>query len=141
MKYKRITACIAAAMLLCTACAENPDSAIIKHKDMEKVIDAASRNDESKVDVVQLQDSERYTADFENESLRVKVHADAAVDIPQTERLSLLRVAQRRFTQDDCDRVRSVLMGDAPLSDWTQIIQIQPRARFAESLQISSTDN
>ena len=135
--YKMIAGISAVTMLLCTACAENPDSAIIRHKDLEKVIDAASRNDESKVDVVQLQDSERYTADFENESLRVKVHADAAVDIPQTERLSLLRVAQRRFTQDDCDRVRSVLMGDAPLSDWTQIIQVQPRARFEESLQIS----
>ena len=115
--YKMIAGISAVTMLLCTACAENPDSAIVKHKDMEKVIDEASRNDESKVDVVQLREYNSYTADFADDSLQVSVHADADVDIPQSDRLSVMRVKQHAFTNEDIAKFRAVFFGDAPLYD------------------------
>ena len=64
-------------MLLLAGCAENPDSDIVIHKDMEKVIDEAQQTDESKADVEELRQYDSYTADIENESLRVSIHADA----------------------------------------------------------------
>ncbi len=132
MKWNRILAGMLAAVLL-MGCAENPDSDIIVHKDMEKVIDEAQEHD-SKEDVGQLHKYDSYTTALQNESLRVSIHADAAVDIPKTDRLSLLRVEQRPFTQEDCDRVRLALMGDTPLFDLTKTKHIIPRARLEEGL-------
>ena len=62
MKQGRITAA-AIALLLLTACAENPDSDIIVHKDMEKLISAAQQTDNSKADIADLQQHDRYTAE------------------------------------------------------------------------------
>lgn len=116
MKCKRILAAAMAALLL-TACAENPDSDIIVHKDMDKLIDAAQQTDESKAEITDLQKFDHYTADFEDDSLLVKVHADADVDIPQTEQLSIFRVEQHDFTQEEFDTVRQALLGDTPMYD------------------------
>ncbi|MBR3043962.1 MAG: hypothetical protein IKH27_01275 [Oscillospiraceae bacterium] len=133
MKHKKLLAAVLSLLLL-TGCAESPDSDIIIHKDMEKLIDEAQQTDESKAEVSDLQQNDRYTADFENESLRVSVHADAEVEIPAIDRLSMYRVQQRRFTQEDCDRVRAALMGNAPLTDCTQLMQIRTKAQLEEMI-------
>ena len=117
MKYKRITACIAAAMLLCTACAENPDSAIIKHKDMEKVISEANDSGENRETISEYTVPERYSAKFENESLHVKVRANAEIVMPQVETLSVVHVEKAQFSQEFTDRVRKALLGDQPVYD------------------------
>ena len=108
MKQGRFLAA-AMTMLLLAGCAKNPDSDIVIHKDMEKVIDEAQHTDESKADVEQLRQETEYNTEFENESLRVKVQADAVVEIPDIDSLSMSRVKQKRFSQDDCDRVRTAL--------------------------------
>ena len=140
-QHRKFAAILAAALLL-TGCAQNPESSVIVRKDMEKVIREAQETGEQKVDAAQMQTAgtQRYTADFENASLRVRVHADAEMEIPQTDRLSLLRVRQRRFTQADCDNVRAALMGDAPLCDAVQVNQIVPRARLEEGLAAARQD-
>lgn len=131
MKLKKLYAA-ALSLLMMTGCAENPDSDIIIHKDMEKLINEAQQTGESKAEVADLQKNSRYTADFANESLQVKVHADAEVEIPDIDKLSMYRVQQRRFTQEDCDRVRAALMGDSPLTDCTQLMQIRTKAQLEE---------
>ncbi|MBQ5338009.1 MAG: hypothetical protein J6Z40_02465 [Oscillospiraceae bacterium] len=133
MKHKKLLTA-ALSLLLLTGCAENPDSDIIIHKDMEKLIDEAQQTDESRAEVADLQQNDCYTADFTNESLRVSVHADAEVEIPDIDRLSMYRVQQRRFTQADCDKVRAALMGDAPLTDCTELLQIQTKAEIEEQI-------
>ena len=115
MKKRMFAAALA--LLMLTACAENPDSDIIVHKDMEKLIDEAQQTDESKADVEDFQQYDRYTADLENESLHVKVHADADVDIPQTDKLSVFRVRQHTFTDADIEPFRQAFFGDAALYD------------------------
>ena len=139
MKQGRITAA-AIALLLLTACAENPDSDIIVHKDMEKLISAAQQTDNSKADIADLQQHDRYTAEFGNDSLRVTVHANAEVEVPEIDRLSMYRVQQRRFTQEDCDRVRAYFMGDAPVCDLTETRDSVPRARIAHSVELARED-
>ncbi|MBQ9905520.1 MAG: hypothetical protein IJM46_01945 [Oscillospiraceae bacterium] len=111
--------CIAAAlaMLLLAGCAENPDSDIVIHKDMEKLIDEAQQTDESRAEVADFQQYDHYTAELENEGLHVTVHADADVDIPQTEKLSVFRVKQHTFTDADIETFRQALFGDAQLYD------------------------
>ena len=124
----------AIAMLMLAGCAENPETDIVVHKDMEKVIQEAQQTDVSKADVEELRQETRYSADFGNESLRVKVHADASIEIPDIDKLSMYRVKQRRFTQEDFDKVRAVLMGNAPLSDEIQLTQIKTKAEIEEQL-------
>ncbi|MBR4201398.1 MAG: hypothetical protein IKQ91_09040, partial [Oscillospiraceae bacterium] len=117
MKHKRIAVCIAAAMLLCTACAENPDSAIIRHKDMEKVISEANDSGENRETISEYTVPERYSAKFENESLHVKVRANAEIVMPQVETLSVVHVEKAQFSQEFTDRVRKALLGDQPVYD------------------------
>lgn len=113
---KRLTAA-AFALLLLTGCAENPDSDIIIHKDMEKLIDEAQQTDASKAEIADFQQYDHYTADLENEGLHVTVHADADVDIPQAEKLSVFRVKQHTFTNADIEPFRQAFFGDAQLYD------------------------
>ena len=133
MKRRRILTA-ALAMLLLAGCAENPDSDIIVHKDMEKLIGEAQQTGESKAEVADLQQNDRYTADFTNENLLVSVHADAEVEIPDIDKLSMYRVQQHQFTQSDCDRVRAALMGDVPLSDCTKLMQIRTKSQLEEMI-------
>lgn len=123
IKKRHMTAAVLA-MLLLAGCAENPDSDIVIHKDMDKVISEAQQTDDSKQDVEELRQFDSYTADFENEGLRVKVHADAQVDIPQTEQLSVFRVRQHEFTQAEVDAVRAALLGDTEVCDGISFSQI-----------------
>ena len=116
MNKKRMTV-FALALLLLTGCAENPDSDIIIHKDMEKLIDEAQQTDESKAEVADFQQFDHYTAELENEALHVTVHADADVDIPQTDKLSVFRVKQHIFTNADIEPFRQAFFGDAQLYD------------------------
>ena len=116
MKQGRFLAA-AMTMLLLAGCAENPDSDIIIHKDMEKLIDEAQQTDASKAEVADFQQYDHYTVDLENEGLHVTVHADADVDIPQAEKLSVFRVKQHTFTDADIEPFRQAFFGDAQLYD------------------------
>lgn len=114
-QLKRIAA--ATAMLMLMGCAENPDSDIVVHKDMEKVIDEAQQTDESKADLQELREETHYTAELENETLNVKVHVNADITTPDTERLSVIHVEKRQFSQEFTDQVREFLIGDQPICD------------------------
>ena len=116
MKRRRILTA-ALALLLLAGCAENPDSDIIVHKDMEKLIGEAQQTDESKADVEDFAQFDHYTADLTNDGLHVTVHADADVDIPQTDKLSVFRVKQHTFTNADIEPFRKAFFGDAQLYD------------------------
>ena len=118
MKRNKITTVIFAAMLL-TACQQNPDSGIVVHKDMEKVIAEAENSDDSKADLAEIhsETGEHYQNEYTNDQLRVTVKVDADVAVPDTDKLSVLRVKQHAFTQDEVDRVRKALLGDAELID------------------------
>lgn len=100
MKRRQILTA-ALALLLLTGCAENPDSDIIVHKDMEKLIGEAQQTDESKADVEVFQQYDHYTAEFTNDGLYVTVHADADVDIPLLRR----RVARSGKRHEICGRL------------------------------------
>ena len=70
-----------------------------------------------KPDVEELRQYDSYTADIQNDSLRVSVYADAQVDIPQADSLSILRVKQHDLTDADIEPFKQFFFGDAPLYD------------------------
>lgn len=116
MKHLRVITAILALFLL-VGCAENPDSDIVNHKEMENLISEAQQDGEGKQGVEDLRQYDSYKADIANESLRVTIHADAKVDIPQTDKLSIFRVKQHDFTQSEVDNVRQLLLGDQTIYD------------------------
>lgn len=117
-KFKRTTSILTALVtLFCTACQENPDTEIVVHKDMDKMISEAQATDESKVDIEEMKQFDSYVAEFSDESLGVSVKANAEVDIPQTDKLSVFRVKTKDFTQEDIDTVKKALFGDEQLYD------------------------
>lgn len=122
MKHLRIFAAILALLLL-AGCAENPDSDIVNHKEMENLISEAQQNDGGKQGVEDLRQYDSYKADIANDSLRVTIHADARVDVPQTDKLSIFRVKQHDFTQAEVDNVRKLLLGDQAVYDGIAMTQ------------------
>lgn len=117
-KFKKITSLLTvSAMLLCTACQENPDTEIVVHKDMDKMISEAQATDDSKADIEELKQFDSYKTEISDDSLGVSVTVDAEVDIPQTDKLSVFRVKTKNFTQEDIDTVRTALFGDEQLYD------------------------
>ena len=117
-KFKIITSLLTVSVtLFCTACQENPDTEIVVHKDMDKMISEAQATDESKVDIEEMKQFDSYVAEFSDESLGVSVKANAEVDIPQTDKLSVFRVKTREFSQEDIDTVKNALFGDEQFYD------------------------
>lgn len=116
MKQGRFLAAVVVTLLL-AGCAKNPDSDIVVHKNMENLINEAQQTDVSKAEVEDLQQFDHYEADFSDEGLHVTVHADADVDIPQTDKLSVFRVKQHTFTNADIEPFRQAFFGDAEIYD------------------------
>ena len=101
------------------ACQKSPEESLVVNKDLDKLIDEAQKTDTEKVDINDIveQKYETYVTTIKDDSLGVTVNVDAKVDIPTTEHLSIFRVEQQDFTQEFIDKVRTELLGDAPLYD------------------------
>ncbi len=124
MKYRKLFAA-ALAMLMLAGCAENPDSGIVVHKDMEKVISEAENSSESKVDLAEMQQiaTEHYETEINGEKLNVFAKVSADVAIPDVEQLSVLRVKKHEFTDEEIAKYRSVLLGDTQMYDYASARQ------------------
>ena len=118
MKQTKWFAAAVAVLLLC-GCAENPDSGIVVHKDMDKVISEAENSAEGKADLSQIRENTaaHYETDLFNSALNIAANVKADVEIPAVEGLSLLRVQQHHFTQAEIDRVVQLLFGDTQIYD------------------------
>lgn len=128
-------------MFMNVGCQKAPESEIVVHKDMDKMIDEAAKSDENRVDVEDIKAeeekrTENYQTDISNESLGVTVHVDAEVDVPETDRLSVFRVKKRDFTEADVETVKNYLIGDEPMYD-ACAASVKTKAEFEESIAIA----
>lgn len=98
-----------------TACQKSPESSIVVNKDLDKLIEQAEDTDRKGLILNKEYDTWKTT--IEDEKLRVKVNVDAAVDVPQTEKMSVFRVSQQKISQKLLDAVRTELVGDTVLYD------------------------
>ncbi|MBO5386518.1 MAG: hypothetical protein J6A59_00005, partial [Lachnospiraceae bacterium] len=89
---KRFLMIVGTALLIgLSACADNPDSAIIKNKDFDNLIEEAENTEESVNMEEMSQDVETqynsYVTSIVDDNLKVTVDVDAQVDIPTTDQL------------------------------------------------------
>lgn len=96
-----------------SACQKSPDSSIVVNKDMDHLIDEAQNGGVGGVDVADVaQNYEIYQTSFQDNSLGVTVNVDAKVDIPQTNQMSVFRVAQQPVSQELLTKVQQELAPD-----------------------------
>lgn len=119
-KKKKIRGFIAIALCAATtlslaACKANPDSSIVVNKDLDKLVEQAENSEAD--GLILDREYDTYKKTLEDESLRVKVNIDAKVDVPKTDKMSMLRVSQQKVSQELLDAVRRELLGDTTLYD------------------------
>ncbi len=115
-KISAVILCIAI-LSSTTACQSNPDSSLVKNKDLNQLIEDAQNSDSERVDINDIlgQNYETYVTTIKNDDLKVTVNVNAKVDIPRTDKLSVFRVRQKSFSQELIDAVRRELLGSTKL--------------------------
>ncbi len=127
MKF-RITAMVLCfcTVLLFFGCKEAPETSIIKDKDFSQMIEDAqmsvdgshTSDDNQIVKPEELVGKyETYKTTIVEETLGVTVNVDAKVNIPDIEKMSVLRVSQQEITQELTDKVIAEFFGDKQLCD------------------------
>lgn len=117
-----------------TACSKSPDSSLVNNKNFDNMIEEAQNTGEG-VQVDDLaQEYETYQTTVQSDSLGVTVQVDAKVDIPQTEQLSIFRVAQTTFTQEQMDKIKAELIGNTQLYDG-RILEVQTKQDILSEIQ------
>lgn len=101
-----------------TACGKNPDSSIVKNKDFDKMIEEAEKKEGGDNNVKDVApDYDTYKNSFHDDKLGVSVDVDAAVDIPKTDKMSVLRVRQKDINQKFIDTFLDNYVKDVKLYD------------------------
>lgn len=120
---KMVALAIAAGMVLSlSGCKQDPDS-IIKNKDMDKLIDEAGNKENAKVGMDELVEQyDAYQTTVKDDTLKVTLNIDAKVSIPQTEKMSVIRVTQTPISEELIGKVRKALCGDTQLYDGTGLM-------------------
>ena len=117
MKKIKTLFILTAASLLLAGCQSNPDTPIVQNKDLDNMVSEASGSgtDDKKADEV-IQETaknyESYDKDISDESFRVNVKAHAQVEVPEVDKLSVVRVAQKELGDDFLDKFLSICEPD-----------------------------
>ena len=100
-----------------SGCQKSPDKSIVKNKNMDKLIEEAQKDGENSGKLEDMKQYETYQTKIQDDSLKVTVNVDAKVDIPQTDKLSVMRVKQTPITQEFLDTVKEKLIGNETIYD------------------------
>ncbi len=116
-KLLRVFLLIALAALL-AGCQATPENGVVVRKDLQQMLDMASSPQEKQSSLMEkLGVPERYEADFMDATGTVRVTADAAVALPETDSIPVVRVTPKAFGQDTVDALVGALFGDGQLYD------------------------
>lgn len=130
-----IIAACAAAVMGTSACGKNPDSSIVKNKDFDKMIEKAQDSEGENKEVKDIApEYDTYQNSFSDESLKVTVKVDAKVDIPDVDKMSIIRMKQKNISQDFLSRVTDKLAGDEQLYDGS-ITEVRTRKEIEEEIR------
>ena len=115
-----LIACFSMSMAM-AGCQESPEESVVVNKDMDNLIEEATKEDDEGFNVEDYAKYDTYKTEINNDALGVHVTVDAKVDIPQTDKLSMYRVEQKPISQEMVDRLRKELMGEEPLYKGEQL--------------------
>lgn len=143
MKKKMLLPAIAAAILpalLLSACQENPDSSIVKNKDLDNMISQAQDGENGSANVGELAgEYDTWKTAFQDESLHVSVNVDAKVEIPKSTQMSVFRVKQKKIEQTVLDKVKKELVQEEPLYDGS-VLSVQTRKDIEKKIQAEKNE-
>lgn len=113
MKKRKVAWIIAGVFALTlTGCAGNPEKSVVQKKNMEEMLrDAETEEDSSSYDEIkeEMKKYETYQTKIKDRNLKVTVHVDAEVEIPEVEKLSVYRVSARKINQKLFERIVNTL--------------------------------
>lgn len=102
---------------------------------MDNLIEEAQKNGENAVNMTDIaRDYETYKTTLSDESLGVTVNVDAKVDIPQTERMSVFRVQQKKISQEFLDKVIGELGQGQTLYDAGVTLEMRTRTEIESEI-------
>lgn len=117
-KERRIVCISLAAAMLLTGCQKSPENSIVTNKDFDHMVSQAENAETGTSDVAEMAVTyDKYQNTISDESLGVTLNVDAKVDIPQTDKMSIIRVRQKEISQEFLDKVRNALMPGLTLYD------------------------
>lgn len=106
-----------------SGCAKNPDSSIVKNKDMDNLINEAKNPDKGSADIDDMAEKyDTYQTSLYDDKLKCRVEADAKVTIPKTNQLSVFRVESAKISQEFADKFMDYLMKNDKLYDGNVLI-------------------
>lgn len=121
--------CVLAAVLLLSACQQNPDSSIVVNKDMDRLIEEAGKEEGAAVELTDMAENyDSYQTTLQDDSMRVTINVDAKVDIPQTEQMSVMRVRQQPVSQELLNQVIEELGEGETLYDGAKTVSAPTRS-------------
>lgn len=125
-------------IVMAAGCQKNPDSSIVKNKDMDKLIEEAQNGSgNSQADVADIaKNYDTYQTTLNDATLQITVNVDAKVDIPQTQQMSVLRVKQKDISQEFLDKANALLMQGETLYDG-HVLSVRTRSQVEK--EISAT--
>lgn len=117
-RFLSILLLLALLPLCFAACQRTPDEVIVVQKDTERLVEQARAHggaaDAGQALSARLGTPERYRADYAYADA-FSMTADAAVVLPEADRLPTARVIPADFSQETVDRLYAYLVGDTPM--------------------------
>ncbi len=107
---KRILPFVLAVALLLTGCQKTPEEGIVKGKSSEALIEKAQTTPGQGALAQRVNAPEHYDAAFSNESGELTVTVDAAVTVPDADKVPIIRVKPAHITQAQTDVLMDTLV-------------------------------
>ena len=122
---RAIAFCLTATVFftLLAACQATPEQPIVVQKDMEQMIEKATEEDDTQQDVslaACLNAPEIYTTSFDGYNGDLIVNVNAAVTVPDSDGISVVRINKHEFTQEEADKMMEVFLQGAILYEVDQ---------------------
>lgn len=100
------------------ACQKAPESSILTGKNNNRMLEAASGNEEEKKSIAEMLNvPERMILSAKDIRGHVSANVDADILLPDTDSIPTVRVRGRDFTQEEADRIIAYFIGDAAFND------------------------
>lgn len=99
------------------SCKKMPESIILLGRNNDQMLEAASGNEEEKSVAKMLHVPERMILSVTDEKGNISVNVDANILLPDVDRIPIVQVHARDFTQEEADNILGYFIGEAAFDD------------------------
>ena len=98
------------ALALLPGFGKDENTASVLTKEQEQLLQTVESGREDSVLLPELEVPDRFTGDWSGVEGFINVHADAAIELPDTEKIPIGTISRRDFTQEDADNLMRVFL-------------------------------